>query len=137
MKLQPSEIAWAPENDPEHLIVLTAEESPPKNREQYLRKEVQLLERLVREAGPGELEDANQRLRLNLPEEEQTWLPPDGLADPRGPAALLQNPASLGSRLAEWKQAIAEAVGAKPMPPEEANELAEQLSLEAFLSPLL
>lgn len=136
MKLNPNEIAWAPEEKPELLIVLGLQESPPKSQDSYLRKLAELLSRLVKEASPSEVEEANRQLRLNLPEEEQLWLPADLLADPSCPQKLLLNPASLGSRLHEFKQEVRQAVGSKPMPPEEAFQVAEGLSLESFLSPL-
>ncbi len=135
MKLLPSEVPWCPENYPDHAIILGLEERPPHDQEAYLLKEVELLKRLVQEASEGEIENAN-RMLADLPDEDQLGLPLDPMSDPRGPRALLTNPASEGSRLHEWKTDIEEALKDKPMSPEEAKDLVKEMSLESFLSPL-
>ncbi len=109
----------------------------PKNRELFLLDQVELLKRLVAEANPGEIEDANRRLKNNLTDDALLWLPSGLMAHPGCPASLLLNPAPHRSRLWEWKDGITEAISRPQMPQEEAMELAKSLSLETFLSPLL
>ena len=96
---------------------------------------MEVLERLVSEASSGQLEYANSQL-TNLPEEEQVWLPSEPMKNKEGPKALLTNPASLGSRLWEWKQGIDGIWKKSPMPARELAEELEAMSLESFLGQL-
>jgi len=139
MKLSETEYAWGPKNQPELLLVLPRNQRGPKNWETYLTEAESMLARLVREADPDEVEEANRRIRESLTEEEQVWLPPGLLDDPKTPRALMRNPASLGSSLHSWKQTIREALTSELelMTQEEAKPMAEEISLESFLSRLL
>lgn len=139
MHLKDTEIVWIPKDQPDLLLVMNKGHKPPRDQEMFLLKSADLLARLVREASPAEIEDANRRLRENLPEEEQTWLPPDLLDDPATPRALFNNPASLGSRLHEWKETVEEAMSGnlELIPQPEARPMAEELSLESYLSRFL
>lgn len=103
----------------------------------FLREQVRLLSRLVAEADAGEVAEANRRLELNLTEDALLWLPPGLLENPKCPAALLLNPAPLGTPLADWKAGIKPALLLPQMSQEEARPLAEALSLESFLSRLV
>ena len=137
MKLKESDQVWAPINQPNYLLVFPAAESLPRQPEMFLRDQVRLLGRLVADANPQEIQEANRRLELNLTEDALLWLPPGLLENPKCPAALLLNPAPLGTPLADWKAGIKGVLQQPPTPPAEARSLAEALSLEAFLSRLL
>ncbi len=137
MKLKDSEWVWAPEDSEEYILPLQKNRQLPKNPELFLLEQVELLKRLVAEANPGEIEEANRSLVNNLNEDQLLWLPPEMLKAPQGPRSLLLNPAPYGSRLWEWKDGIEEAMAQPQMPQEEARELAKSLCLETFLSPLL
>lgn len=139
MKLNDSEIVLVPKGQPDLLLVIGKDHKIPKNQEMFLLKSADLLSRLVQEASPGEIKDANRRLQENLPEEEQVWLPLDLLDDPKTPRALMMNPASEGGRLHEWKVAVEELMSGKLelIPQPEARQLAEELNLETFLSRFL
>lgn len=137
MKLNASDQVWAPLNQPDYLLVFPAAEALARQPEMFLRDQVRLLARLVADANPAEVAEANRRLELNLTEDALLWLPPGLLTNPKCPAALLLNPAPLGTPLAEWKAGAREALQQPPMPAAEARSLAETLTLEAFLSRLL
>lgn len=137
MKLQPSERAWAPRNNPDLLLVLPSGHQPAKDRDLFLMEQADLLSRLVKEASPEEIAEANNQLRDRLPPEEKLWLPLNLLENPRTPRALMGNPASEGSRLHEWKAEARQARMDEPMEQVEADKLASSLNLETFLSRFL
>jgi hypothetical protein len=137
MKLNNDDKPWCPGENPDYLCVLGRNVPPPKTAELLLVSQVRLLQRLVAEASPEELADANRRLELNLQEEELLNLPPGLLKKPRTPNILLVQPAALNYKLADWKEGLAEAVNLPPMPEKEAREEAESLTLESFLGRIL
>ena len=124
---------------PDLLLVLKKGQRPPKNREEFLQESANLLQRLTEEASPGEIADANRRLEMNLPEEEQLGLPPGLLNNPKTARALMTNPASEGSNLHSWKVQAGETLESNPEPMSEqmANQMASELSLESCLSRFL
>lgn len=137
MMLTNDDKPWCPGENRDCLCVLKINQPPPQTKELLLVEQVRLLQRLVAEASPDEVEDANRRLNANLQEEELLNLPPGLLKKPRTPNILLVQPAALGYRLADWKEGLAEAVNLPPMPEQEAREEAENLSLESFLGRIL
>lgn len=137
MTLTNNDKPWCPGNDPDYLCVLALNQNAPQTTELLLVEQVRLLQRLVAEAGPDEVEEANRRLEQNLQEEELLNLPPGLLNKPRTPNILLVQPAVLGCKLADWKEGLEEAVNLPPMPEQEAREEAENLSLESFLGRIL
>ena len=137
MNLTDNDRPWAPEDQPDYLCVLRAHQLPPVKREDFLLCQANLLRRLVAEASEGEIEDANRRLRFNLPTEFLDFLPGKLVNDPRCPDQMMFNPAVLGSPLHEWKVGWNDLANGPVMPLEEAREMAEELSLESFLSRLL
>lgn len=140
MQLNESEIVLVPKGNESLLLVIGKGHKVPRGREIFLLKTAEMFSRLVQEASPAEIEDANNRIRDNLPDEEQTWLPPGLLDDPKTPRALMMNPASEGSNLHEWKTAVRDALAEgdlELMPQPEARELAKELNLEVFLSRFL
>ena len=137
MKLNNGEKAWAPQDQPQYLSLLKSSQNPPKSAEVLLQLQVKLLSRLVSEASPEEVKEANRRLELNLQQEELLNLPPGLLQNPRCPSLLLNQPAALNYKLAEWKQGMKQAVTQPPMEETEARSEAEAESLESFLGRIL
>ena len=137
MKLTNEDKPWCPGENPDYLCVLGRNQPPPKTAELLLVSQVRLLQRLVAEANPEELEDANRRLELNLQSEELLNLPSDLLKNRRTANILLVQPAALNYKLADWKEGLAEAVNLPPMPEQAAREETENLSLESFLGRIL
>ena len=132
MKLKESERVWMSQ-DQEYLMVLPEGHRPPEGLEFRLGNQVNLLQRLVAEAGEGEVEEANRSLVNNLNEAQLLWLPPGMLKEKGGAASLLRNPQEPGSRLSEWKKEL-KTVEFDLMPNQEE---AKSLDLESFLSLLL
>lgn len=133
MILTPTDRPWAPQDSPDYLCVLTGSQLPPRNREAFLRRQAELLARLVEEANEGEIENGNRMLEDNLQTEELDYLPSGLLRDPRTCQYLMFNPAVEGAKLHEWKHGADEALQIPEMPPEESLELAKELCLEVFL----
>jgi hypothetical protein len=137
MKLNNDDKPWCPGENLDYLCVLGRNQPPPKTAELLLVSQVRLLQRLVAEARPDEVEDANRRLNDNLQDEELLNLPLGGFKNRRTANILLVQPAALGYKLADWKEGLAEAVNLPPMPEKEAREEAECLTLESFLGRVL
>lgn len=137
MILKPNERAWAPADKPDWLIILRDGQEPPKTREQFLLKSKDLLERLVQEATPGQIEAMNDRLRDSMPKEEYIGLPSGLLDNPQTPAALMFNPESDGHLNHQWKSEIEDLLTSDQMEQEAANKEADQLTLESFLGRLV
>ena len=132
MRLMPGDQPWAPENKPDYLCP-----RQPRNKEGFLLQQADLLRRLVQEANPQEVKEANNRLRDNLPQSFLLWQPLDLLDDPHGPHQLFLNPAELGSKLEEWKSDVPEALKLPPMSPQEAAQHLQDLSLDSYLDRLV
>jgi hypothetical protein len=138
MQLQPTEIAWAPAEQPEYLTYYLLAQGPPRSAEELLALQVGMLQRLRREASEKELEQANRQLDNDLPQEALNFLPGKLLEDPKAPAYLLNNPAAEGGPLHQWKAGLKEAVKARQlMPQPEAAQLLAEESLESFLARVL
>ncbi len=137
MKLNNDDKPWCPGENPDYLCVLGHNQPPPKTAELLLVSQVRLLQRLVAEASPDEVEDANRRLNDNLQDEELLNLPLGGFKNRRTANILLVQPAVLGYRLADWKAGMEKALSLPSMPEPEAMSEAESLSLESFLGRIL
>ena len=137
MKLTNEDKPWSPVGSPDYLCVLGRNQSPPKTEELLLVSQVRLLQRLVAEANPEELADANLRLERNLQSEELLNLPSELLNSRRTANILLVQPAALNYKLADWKAGLEKAVTLPSMPEQEAIKEAESLSLESFLGRIL
>jgi hypothetical protein len=135
MNLNQDDKVWIPEDQEQYLLVYRG--SFPKTRELFLIAQANLLKRLVEEASPEEIEDANRRLRLNLEQEVLIQLPGKLLNDPSCPSRLMLNPMSEGSPMHEWKSEIRDAMDLPSIPQSEVTQEAESLNLEVFLSRLL
>jgi hypothetical protein len=136
MQLTDNDRVWAPEDSPDYLTVFPASRQRPTNRQDFLDLQVAMLRRLLAEANKGEKADANRRLDY-LPQEALDFLPSKLADDPRFPAYLFNNPAVEGSPLQEWKAGVEEALQQPQMSDSEALELAQELSLESYLSRVL
>jgi hypothetical protein len=137
MTLTKDDKPWCPGENPDYLCILGRNQPPPETAELLLVSQVRLLQRLVAEANPEELADANRRLKQNLQEEELLNLPLGLLNKPRTPSILLTQPAALNYKLADWKEGLEQAIKSPSMPEKEAREEAENLSLESFLGRIL
>lgn len=138
MRLTDADQVWCPvQESPDFLTLLRQGQRPPSKQEDFLRLQADLLERLVAESSEGEVAHANLRLDRDLPQEALNFLPSDLLTNPRTPKLLLLNPAVEGSPLHQWKVAWSHLRNPPLLPQPEARALAEQLSLEAYLSRLL
>jgi hypothetical protein len=134
MNLNQDDKMWMPEDQEQYLLVYRG--TFPTTRELFLMKQADLLTRLVEEASPEEIEDANQRLRSNLEQEVLNHLPLNLLSDPDCPNRLMLNPMSEGSPMHEWKSEIRDAMELPSVPQPEVRREAEELNLEVFLSRL-
>src|SRR5437773_2724643 len=103
MQLNSDDRPWAPADKPEYLVVLRGQWVPPRDKAMFLSYQQDLFSRLREQADDQEREAANQKLRLDLPEDALAFLPGKLFHDPRTPLYLLNNPAILGSPLHEWK----------------------------------
>ena len=137
MKLTDNDQVWVAANQEEYLLVMNKGRSLPRTQEVFLLDQVNLLSRLVAEASDREVAEANRRLEDDLPSEESLWLPTEGFRDPTTPRALMFNPASLGSRLALWKQRWAAARRMPFLPDPVARKVVEQEHLLSYLDNLL
>ena len=137
MQLKHDEMAWMPQDQENYLTVLRKGSVQPLSRDQFLNLQVAMLARLVQEADEAEIQEANRRLRDNLPPSFLDSLPNGLFANDQTPRALMFNPAELESPIHEWKQEAADALKTQSATPEEAKALAESLTLESFLSRLL
>ena len=138
MKLQPDEVVWCPAiHVPDYLSLLRQGQRPPAKAEDFLRLQVNLFNRLVQQASEGEVADASRRLDRDLPPEALAFLPTGLLTNPQTPNLLLLNPQVEGSPLHQWKVNFPRALRAHLLPPAQAKEQAQSLSLESFLGRLL
>ena len=137
MILNPDDRPWCPVDKPDYLCVLHGQQQPPRNRDHFLNHQLDLLNRLLLESNQGEKEDADRRLRDNLPLEERMNLPLDLFQNPRTSRLLLENVTDVLGPMYQWKVGFDQVQNLPQMPPEEARQEAESLSLESFLSHLL
>jgi hypothetical protein len=137
MKLNADDKPWAPQDRPEYLCVLHGQQQPPRNQLEFLRHQVNLLNRLVLDSNPEEKSVANRRLVDDLPEPELNALPSDLFLHPRTSRLLLENVSDKLGPLHQWKAEFDQVVNLPPMSPQEARQEAEGLSLESFLDRLL
>jgi hypothetical protein len=137
MNLNADDRPWAPQDQPDYLCVLHGQQQPPRNRDHFLNLQLDLLNRLLLESNQGEKEDADRRLRDNLPLEERMNLPLDLFQNPRTSRLLLENVTDVLGPMYQWKVGFDQVQNLPQMPPEEARQEAESLSLESFLSRLL
>lgn len=137
MKLTDTDKVWAPLDEPDYLCVLKVQWDPPKNRETFLRRQSELLARLVAEANPGEVANGNRMLLNNLSQAVLDGLPGDLFNDPRTCRYLIHNPAELGSNLQKWRDRFEEVADLPVMDQAEANQTAADLCLEVFLDRLM
>jgi hypothetical protein len=137
MKLNANDKLWAPKDDPRYLLVLRKEQPNPTTKAQFLEANVDLLERLQKEADPEETDLANQILQNSLEWEVRQWLPPALFHSPKTPRLLLSLPLVEGSQFHEWKGGVEDALVAPAEDPETALKEAEQLDLEIALLSML
>ena len=72
----------------------------------------------------------------NLPQQELDFLPSGLFHDLRTSQILIENPSDMNGKISQWKERFDQVKNLPPMPPEEATEEADGLSLESFLSRL-
>lgn len=137
MKLNDNDKPWCPENLENYLCVLRQEQRPPRDLETFLHRQEELLRRLVAQATEEELDLAGERIRQDLPQEEQMLLQPGLFRDPTTPSYLLWHTANWGTARHEWMEDVPSALARPAMSAGEARQLAEGLSLESFLDRLL
>ena len=61
MKLLPDDQVWCPVDHPEYLCLLRPSQKPPVKLDDFLLRQVDLLERLLADASEGEKKAANVR----------------------------------------------------------------------------
>ncbi len=139
MTLQPADQVWCPViHSPDYLSLLRQGQRPPSKAEDFLRLQVDLLNRLVSEASQQEVEEANRRLDRDLPQELLSFLPTALLTNPQTPKLLLlDNPVSYGTPLHQWLEGFNRVLRSPLLPQAEARQVALDLSLEAYLNRLL
>jgi hypothetical protein len=137
MKLNANDKLWAPKDNPRYLLILRKEQPNPKTKAQFLEANVDLLERLQKEADPEEIDQANQILQNSLEWEVRQWLPPALFNSPKTPRLLLSLQLVEGSPLHEWKGGVEDALMAPAEDQETALEEVEQLDLETALLRML
>ncbi len=137
MKLRQNERVWAPAEHPEYLCLLIGKQQPPKTQEEFLLRQTQVLRRLLEEASPGEIKEANRKLQDEFPPEMLEFLPTDLLPNPRTVNYLLFNPMSEGTKIHQWKWGVLDLLDSPPMPEAEALEEARTLDWEVYLDNLM
>jgi hypothetical protein len=139
MQLANGERPWAPQDSPDYLCILSqGHPQPPRSRQEFLLLQVGLLNRLVAQADPGELEEGNRCLQNGLDPQFLDSLPPKLLKDPGCPGVLLFGDSlNQYSNLAEWRDQAVDKLHLPPMPLKEALAETEALDLESYLSRLL
>jgi len=135
MQLTDNDVAWMPADKPDYLLVLRKGQRPPRNRREFQDNQESLLERLLAESNPGEVQNGNLMLENRLADDLLSQLPSGLLTNPATPRCLVGNP-SLGSKLHEWLVDAEDALKLAPAPPEVAKQEAQDLSLESFLDRL-
>jgi hypothetical protein len=136
MKLNTNDRLWAPMDKPRYLLVLPQGTPEPQTRAQFLAANVQMLHRLVDEAGEEEIDEANCRLE-NLEPEVLDWLPRELLRNHQTPELLTSLQLVEGSPLHEWKKDVDEALSDPRMPETEAMEEAQYLTLAGRISQMI
>ena len=125
--------------DQKYLAILWIDRQPliPTNREQMLLDQSSLLEQLIEQASPGEVQEANLQLQDGLPQTMLDFLPQNLLEDPETPVRIMMNPAEEGTNFQEWKAGLQEALEGNPATPEETKQVFKELTLGSYLDLIL
>ena len=136
MKLNANDKIWAPVDNPRYLLVIPEGRPVPQNRNQFLAANLQMLQRLLEEAGEEEIQEANQVLR-QLETEVLDWMPDKLLNDPRTLELLTDLTPVDGSPLKEWKAGVEAALKEPRMLETEARQEAETLTLAGKIGQMI
>ena len=134
MELRPGEKIWNPTENFRFLTVMNPEHvrPSPATVEVFLDLQARMLERIISEATPGEVELAQMIVSDHLPElttlvEQIKRFPKDFVNQQLDQTDVMMN----------WRREARELLGQPTVKPEEAREHAEYHNLETYLSNVL
>ena len=138
MELKPGEKVWVPEKASDLVCILKPGELPPKTTREYLANLNRTMGRLVEEADPMEVEEAEEYLREGLPYDLE-GLPAHPLTTPEARGDLLNLVNGEGDQINDFREWVAKVI-ANPGPPmseKDAILQLDDLSLDGIVEYLI